>query len=80
MSIEVNKKMLCLAITVILMLFQSTTDSTNLFLLLSISLSAFYSCKINTIKFNKIAWGVVSFGYLSVFSLFFIKGILVMFT
>lgn len=77
MSGELNKKNLCLAITIVLVILQIALNSSNLFLLLALTLTTFYMCKINTKRFDKISWGGLSVIYMCTFLIFFAKSVLI---
>ena len=74
---ELNKKNLCLAITIVLVILQIALNSSNLFLLLALTLTTFYMFKINTKRFDKISWGGLSAIYMLTFLIFFAKSVLI---
>lgn len=79
MNGELDKKNLCLAITIVLTVILVMSNSSNLFLLLAFTLSTFYMFKLNTKKFDKFVWGGLSSLGMLTFLIFFAKSVLIMF-
>ena len=77
MNGELNKKNLCLAITIVLTMILVMSNSSNLFLLLAFTLSTFYMFKLNTKKFDRFIWCGLSVLGMLTFSILFLESALI---